>query len=245
MRLVSRFILKLGGNSRSDTLKKIASPIIFQAVMAAEAHPRCDNSESCYCRYCHDMRLQLYTRKEIPALEVDLHRACLDEVHFNRLSFSEVLKQICVSKAFKMKVEARYHYKKMAPFFKTVWGETPKNAKLKANKINNNTLVYDQWQIILNNLSVCPLINLKQLSANQLFLARTKGWCHSYNELQRSRGNRPAILAYSEEDYQDLLISIRNHPAFQAIDKSEENDGGLRDISALTLRIGRDLQHYR
>ena len=213
--------------------------------MAAEANPDCNNTDSCYCWACHAMRQDVYRGRRLEELERDLRTAFLDEENFNDRAFSEVLKQICISKAFKVKVNTEYHSKYLKPFFKTVWNETDDEAKKKATKINNNCLVYDHWETILNNLSSCPLIKLKQLSANQLFLARRKGWCFSYNELQRSRSNRPALLAYTEEEYHELLTYVRRHPVLQSIDRSEENNRGLRDISALTLRLTRDLQYFR
>ena len=124
--------------------------------MAAEANPNCNNTDSCYCRACHAMRLDVYRGRRLNELERDLRTAFRDETNFNDRAFSEVLKQICISKAFKIKVNAEYHSKYLKSFFKTVWNETDDEAKKKATKINNNCLVYDHWETILNNLSSCP-----------------------------------------------------------------------------------------
>ena len=88
-------------------------------------------------------------------------------------------------------------------------------------------------------------LNVTGLSANQLCQARSKAWCFTYNEMQRGRSNRPAELSYEEADYQDLLQTIKNHPVLHSIDRSVENSYGMREISALALRIGRELQGNR
>ena len=98
---------------------------------------------------------------------------------------------------------------------------------------------------ILENLSECSLTDITGLSANQLCQARSKAWCFTYNEMQRGRSNRPAELSYEEADYQDLLQTIKNHPVLHSIDRSVENSYGMREISALALRIGRELQGNR
>ena len=116
---------------------------------------------------------------------------------------------------------------------------------MKAYKINRNASVYDNFHKILDNLSECNLIDITGLSANQLCQARNKAWCFTYNEMQRGRSNRPAELSYEEADYQDLLQTIKNHPVLHSIDRSVENGYGMRDISALSLRIGRELQGNR
>ena len=171
--------------------------------------PNCDRTVGCYCRSCNLDRYEVYVAKGIDALGEDLHNSCLQESHFVQHAFSEVLKQISISKAFKKKVKDVYHYQNIACFFKTVLGNTKEEAKTKANKINNNCLVYDDFQKILNNLSECPFINVRRLSANHLFLARGRGWWQMYNEMQRGRSDRPANLSYGEADFQDLILIIR------------------------------------
>ena len=59
----------------------------------------------------------------------------------------------------------------------------PENAK----KINRNSIVYDKFEAILSNLSACPLVDIKRLSANQLHLEIDSKWCHVYNEMHRGK----------------------------------------------------------
>ena len=207
--------------------------------------PECTRLRSCYCWSCCVDRLTLHNEKPVVILEVDLEESCFRESQSRLAAFAEVLDQVAISKAYKMKVKEQFHYTKIACYFKTVLGLTRDEAAKKAYKINRNASVYDNFHKILDNLSECNLIDITGLSAKQLCQARNKAWCFTYNEMQRGRSNRPAELSYEEADYQDLLQTIKNHPVLHSIDRSVENGYGMRDISALSLRIGRELQGNR
>ena len=110
-----------------------------------------------------------------------------------------------------------------------------------ATPINRDSITYDNFHKIIWNLQDCRTVDITTFSANMLYKALEPMWCHAYEEVMRERGNRPGIEQYEEDDFQDFLQVIRNHPVFTAIDKSAANNYGKRDVTALLLRAQKEL----
>ena len=54
-----------------------------------------------------------------------------------------------------------------------------------------------------------PQHRYKATNTFQLYLARDKSWCLLQEQLIKEKKNKPAILAYTEESFQNLLTVIR------------------------------------
>ena len=132
-----------------------------------------------------------------------------------------------------------------ASYFKKIHNFSQKSATENAKKINRNSIVFHKFEAILSNLEACPLVDIKRLSENQLYLATDSKWCHMYNEMQRGRSNKPAHLDYDQADFDDLLRLVKDHPVYQSIDKSKENNYRQREITSVTLRLQRELLSHR
>ena len=66
-------------------------------------------------------------------------------------------------------------------------------AKKIAKRINEDTIVYDNFHKVILNLQECPNIDITKVMANQLYKALDPKWCFGYDELIRERGNQPAV----------------------------------------------------
>ena len=55
-------------------------------------------------------------------------------------------------------------------------------------------------------------------SLNQLFRAKNLDWCHQYAASLAKKSNKPAILLYSDEQFNLLMAKIMTDPCFRAVD---------------------------
>ena len=143
---------------------------------------------------CHVDRLRLYDGRTTNQLLIDLHISTENDSAAVNNKFTEVLKQIGISNAFRTRIYETTKYVNTASYFKKMHNFSQKSATENAKKINRNSIVYDNFESILSNLSACPLVDIKRLSANQLHLAIDSKWCHVYNEMHRGRSNKPTHL---------------------------------------------------
>ena len=203
----------------------------------------CQREYSFLCWSCHIDRLNEFDG-QLPvellrksSVSRNLESACRKE------AFKQVLKQIAIHKAFRQQVYAIYKYVNTACYFKSREGGglNPSEASKIAKPINRDSITYDNLHKIIWNLQNCPTIDITSFSANMLYKALDPKWCHVYEEVMRERGNRPGIEQYEEDEFQDFLQMVRNHPVFTAIDKSAENNYGKRDVTALMLRAQKEL----
>ena len=206
---------------------------------------RCRNpTASCICWSCWIDRLQQYNSSNPNDLLDDLETAQEDELLSLEVTFAEVLKQIAVSKAFKLQIYALYRYRTVAPYLKGMLHYTQDQAKRVATPINRNVLVYDNIQKILKNIANFPLINLKRLSAEQLYQAMDYNWCLMHSNVLRRRLQPSQPLqqpgqqrAYSDADFDNLVQMVKGHQAFRSINQSPANNRGKKEISALLTHL--------
>ena len=101
----------------------------------------------------------LYDGRTANRLLIDLHIATENESAAVKNTFTEVLKQVCISKAFRTRIYETTRYINTASYFKKIHIFSQKSATENAEKINrNNSIVYDKFEAILSNLSACPLV---------------------------------------------------------------------------------------
>ena len=211
--------------------------------MACAVEVNCINKRWCYCSMCQKHRVLLYTEKLPDVLWNELAVSKHREIVAIETAFTEVLNQICISKAFRLQIYHVFRYKNTACYFKSIKGDTKEEAAKKAKIINTECKIYDNFNLILSNLSCCKSIDIKRLSVNQLYLSIDSNWCQMYNEMQSDRENKQAVanLVYEEEDFKDFLQMVKNHPVYHSIDTSRENNYGKREVSALLLRTQKSL----
>ena len=188
----------------------------------------------------------MYAEKHPMQLLTDMKSAEQRESAAIDKSFEEVMNQIAIAKAFRCQIYRIHKYKSTACYFKSVMGYTKEEAKMVACPINQKCQIYDRFGVILSNLRDCPHVDIRKLSAKQLYDAFDEKWCISMNE--NLRGNTQVnnsaqcqALPYAEEDFSDFLTLIKQHPVYRSIDRSSQNNYGKREITALLLRTQKSL----
>ena len=207
------------------------------------ARMTCQREYSCLCWSCHVDRLLEFDGRLPDQLLQESSIAQNLEIASRSNAFKQVLKQIAIHKAFRQQIYAIYKYVNTACYFKSGEGGglSAAEARKIATPINRDSITYDNFHKIIWNLQDCRTVDITTFSANMLYKALDPKWCHAYEEVMRERGNRPGIEQYEEDDFQDFLQVIRNHPVFTAIDKSAANNYGKRDVTALLLRAQKEL----
>ena len=209
------------------------------------AYRECRGTRSCYCWSCQADRLSVYASKQPGVLLNELEDAKQRENEALEKTFEEVLNQVAISKAFRLQIYNLFRYKNTASFFKAILGYNKEDAKKNADKINRACKIYDHFNTILINLQLCPHIDIRKLSVNQLHMAFHSKWCVMHNEVlreqTRARGD-DFDTGYDEEDFSNFLEVVKSHPVYQSIDKSRTNNYGQREIAALLHRTQKALR---
>ena len=203
----------------------------------------CQQPALCYCTECLSQELAQHTRKFPDSLMEEIKDSESREKDATDLCFMEVLLQIVKYKAFQLQIYNIFRYKSVAPYLKAIKGYGKIEAKAKAEKINNGCKVYDRFSEIVLNLSSYPFIDIKKLSATQLYQALCPNWCAMHNAVLCNRIGRPILEDqappedYDEAHFHDLVSVIRQHPCYLSIDRSRENNFGRRETAALMKRL--------
>ena len=198
----------------------------------------------CCCEICHAMRLDLYSSQLPDTLQNELVKAGERETDASKAAFIEVLNQMAMCKAFRLQIYALHKYKSTAPYLKQVKGYSKNDAKAFAAKINGGSRVFDRFKDILRNLKHCKFIAIYKLTLNQLVQAINPRWCLICNEALREKVGTSAPDShngYSEEDFRDLISTIKVHPAYRSIDKRASNNYGRKEVAALMHRVQKNL----
>ena len=155
--------------------------------------------------------------------------------------FSEVLNTAVYGKLIKVQIQETSLYTYVLPYLKNTepfLHLEKKERESLASKINEAAWVYDNIAIIQFNVAQVRAdvsIDIRRFSLNQLYKAKDLVWCHNHANMIARRSKRPNYLAYSEDQYQDLLATIRQHPCFR-----EVHDDASQ-ASSLLFRLQKDL----
>ena len=160
-------------------------------------------------------RLAQHRRKFPDTLKEEIDDSETREKQALDQCFDEALSQIAMCKAYRIQIKAIFNYANTASYLKAIKGYIKEEAKAPAEKINNGCTVYDRFSEITKNLESCPFIEIKKLSANQLYLALCTKWCTIHNESLRNKNirssseNPPPPPICSHEDFRALLDAVR------------------------------------
>ena len=90
--------------------------------------------------------------------------------------FRNRLNYICTANIFKTAMEREYGCKQILRFLKTHWHYDEPKAKRIADKLNSARRVYASFDVIVNNCSRCPNIDIRNFTIKELYLARSLSW---------------------------------------------------------------------
>ena len=180
------------------------------------------------------MRLDSYDNFSLEMLRREFVTTTRMEEQALQEVFKHIMNTAAIAKSFRNKLYQFSGYKYVKPYLKNI-GYEEEEAKQLSESINVASWVYDNLQGIVNNIFQFQYINIRRLSMRQLYLARDIHWCLRYVEDHRVRSKKPDNLAYREEDFNDLLTSVRNSAAYKDL------DGDKRKITAMMLRLQKEL----
>ena len=191
-------------------------------------HAGCTGMERCWCENCRKAKLEGlngstedYLYKQITLyLPLSMSRS-LDDC------FEETMKGIVACKAYRYVVNRTTGYKQIKTYFKKFKGLEDKLAKKFADKINESTRVFDNLEVIKDNLSNCQFVDIRSWNVHQLYMAKNSRWCIAQDELNRQSGEKAKNILYEEQDFKDLVKLVKNSPAFQAVQHNSRKATGM------------------
>lgn len=171
---------------------------------------------------CHQNRIQRHQHLPLVRLftKFRLHTS-RESKNLDRL-FNERLDTAAYGKLIRMSIRnAGFTYTK--PYLRRHMPQLSDEDRTElAESINNAAWIYDNIGMIQSNLiQVSPYttIDIRRLSMTDLYQAKDLSWCHQYAELLKGRGKRkPDELAYTEDQFNDLVNAVMQHPCFTAVD---------------------------
>ena len=195
----------------------------------------------CWCVVCHQERLQRHRNLSLDMLfrRFEFHPERESEIL--ETLFGEVLDSAAFGKLIKDEIQRTTMYTYVLPYLKNTapFNQMEKTDREKlAAKINNAAWVFDNIATIQSNLVQVRsdvTIDIRRLSLHSLWKAKELVWCHDYANKIAERSKKPNELAYTEDQYQDLLALIRQNPCFQEVSNNPTQ------ATSLMARLQRDL----
>ena len=74
-----------------------------------------------------------------------------------------------------------------------------------ADALNDAWWVSNHFEKIQQNLMVCPSIDIRRLSLQQLYLAKNLSWCLMMEENSKAKQKKPRQPLYDNEEFTELL----------------------------------------
>ena len=155
------------------TLKqKISSTGFLYSTLEFSIQANVAHDESCLCVPCRIVRLRHYESLQLWELW-NLFKESLPKATSNPLdkAYLGTMKCVFVGKAFKKVAAERTKFKQIKCQLKALRFDN-EYAGQKADALNNTCWVFDHYEKIQENLRVCPGIDIRRLSLQQLYLAK-------------------------------------------------------------------------
>lgn len=172
--------------------------------------------EACFCNDCRARRCAVYRQYDqrrlfnlftvgLPQLE-DRQLMKYHETVLNTIVAGKVYKEICL-------LNTTYkQFKSWANTQRQFADWDPRELKKFCDKVNEASSVFDNWDIIIQNLMDARLdcLDARRFSVIQFKKARDMGWCLIENENLRERGKKPEESKYSEDKFNEILQCMQN-----------------------------------
>ena len=200
------------------------------------------SGEFCYCRLCCDQRINYHTQKSFEQLEIDIELEFDSEERAINTVFQHVFTQICMSKAYRNKIEIESGYKRPFFYFRTHMSD--EEARTKAKRIVEDCQVFDKFDKVLENLKKCPDVDIRRLKRSHLMMALNESRLRDLNSIFRSTGSppEPEEELYTEDDFEDLVRIVNDHPVIQRVRAGKDNQ---RRMANLLRRLASNVHRGR
>ena len=137
-----------------------------------------------------------------------------------------MIKCIVVGKAFKKVAYERTKFKRLKRQLKAL-GFDNKYAGQKVDALNNACWVFDHSEKIQENLRVCPSINIRCLSLQQLYLGKYLFWCLMMEEDSKEKQKKPTQPLYNVKEFTELQEMVRVFRAYSKVRHDKHPTAGL------------------
>ena len=144
-----------------------------------------------------------------------------DELFMKKMEF------ISMSKSLREVMVRETGYRQLKRYFVQEIGMTDEDATHAADKYNEGSRIYDKFPQIVMNLSICPALDIRDLTIHELSLAGKLNWVIRRSALvkgnKRELGNGNGIPVPTPVDWNDVQLSVSNIVATKWYDDAKGN----------------------
>lgn len=179
----------------------------------------------CFCQECRvgrSVQYRVYNNRHL----FRLFKSRLPHEENTKLMkcFESVLTLIVVGKVYKDSCLANTGYvqfKSWANVQPQYSDWEPKALKAFCDRVNDAAYVFDNWDVIIQNLMDARMdcLDARRFSVGQFKQAKELSWCLIENENLRRNSRKPDEPRYPEDKYKDILQNILNSGILDDIDR--------------------------
>ena len=137
--------------------------------------------------------------------------------------FKKKIEFISMSKSLREVMVRDTGYRQLKRYFVEMIGMADEEAKHAADKYNEGSRIYDKFSKVLQNVSNCPGLDIRDLTIHELSLAGTQNWVIRRAALSKSKkkpanGTIPAAI-----DWNDVQLTVDDIVASNWFDDAKDN----------------------
>lgn len=170
----------------------------------------------CFCQVCRPLRVQQVTRLDLSRMQ--LHREFAVRIPHRRERtlqelFENTLDTIVYGKVFKetcLRDTGAVYFRSWAKHEEPFIHFKSKDFNNLCENVKECSWIFDNWETIVSNLTNehFPEIDVRTLSIQQLYKAKSKTWCWKFNDALRRKKKKTNEPLYPEDKFNGIFQHI-------------------------------------
>ena len=167
---------------------------------------------------------QEYSRLQSHQLVQHLHYKEYVEIETKKDElFKKKIEFISMAKSLREAMVRDTGYRQLKRYFVEMIGMADEDAKHAADKYNEGSRIYDKFPKILQNLSNCPALDIRDLTIHELSLAGSQNWVIRRTALSKSKKKPANGTVPAPIDWNDVQLRVDDIVARNWFDDAKDN----------------------
>ena len=137
--------------------------------------------------------------------------------------FQKKIEFISMAKSLREAMVRDTGYRQLKRYFVEMIGMADEDAKHAADKYNEGSRIYDKFPKILQNLSNCPALDIRDLTIHELSLAGSQNWVIRRTALSKSKKKPANGTVPAPIDWNDVQLTVDDIVARNWFDDAKDN----------------------
>ena len=137
--------------------------------------------------------------------------------------FKKKMEFISMAKSLREVMVRDTGYRQLKRYFVEMIGMADEDAKHAADKYNEGSRIYDKFPKILQNISNCPALDIRDLTIHELSLAGTQNWVIRRTALSKSKKKPANGTVPAPIDWNDVQLTVDDIVARNWFDDAKDN----------------------